>query len=510
LDNDCDINALSLDLQNKPSTGRRKLSSTAERYAKAAEAFAGLDERITKGKVIGAIKKAGPALGLTPEDTATLDALFENSWTQDWLPGSRPIVWPKNATLCMALKVKDRALADRLKRLQALGLIVMRDSPNKKRFGARDHNGHIVLDRTRGIDLSISGVRYAEFVAIAAAWRADYRAMQEARERASCARQALEARLETAEDEGAWSPEWDAFQTEVAPLAASLHTGKGWQTRGVEYFTAMAVQMEAAAARASEMLLREANHLNDKTAPLGAVEQPSNNIQTNHPETCSVTALRTGPAHAGPEKETKETADWPCSRGARDNENNKKVALQEEGGCASENTTTAIDSRQAEFAKLNISPNEIAEMTPELAAYCDTTSRITWSDLDAAANHIRGEWAIGHIIWGEALDVMTLHRRCVVFALILSRGKEYFNGNPGGYFASLVQLDRQRKLMLTQSVMGMRARHLHSPRTSVSPNADAYAMIDMSPSTPSPDRRETARLLSDIARSMSERGNRRR
>ena len=80
--------------------------------------------------------------------------------------------------------------------LVELGLIVMRDSPNGKRYGRRDPQGRIV--EAYGFDLSPLASRCAEFGAQAGAGREERARVQALRRHATIARNGIRQLLETA------------------------------------------------------------------------------------------------------------------------------------------------------------------------------------------------------------------------------------------------------------------------------------------------------------------------
>jgi replication initiation protein RepC len=121
-------------------TGFRRLTPGLLRADRAAGHFAGLPEGVeSHNQLLAAFKAAAPRLGLSVRLVHAVDWLFRFTWPQDWERSGRPIVWPSAATQREVLgvtesrvKVINRALID-------AGLITMKDSPNGKRYGRRDH-----------------------------------------------------------------------------------------------------------------------------------------------------------------------------------------------------------------------------------------------------------------------------------------------------------------------------------------------------------------------------------
>ena len=104
------------------------------------------------GQVLAAFKAAAPYLGLRPSVVHAIDWLFRFTDPLDWQPSSRPIVWPSAAMQQQELGLGPSQVKNLNRHLVELGLVVMRDSPNGKRYGRRDPQGRIV--EAYGFDLS--------------------------------------------------------------------------------------------------------------------------------------------------------------------------------------------------------------------------------------------------------------------------------------------------------------------------------------------------------------------
>ena len=165
-----------------------------------------------------------------------IDWLFKFTQPQDWGRGGRPIVWPSASLQQAALglspsqvKALNRALID-------AGLITMKDSPNGKRYGKREHpKGPIV--EAYGFDLSPLAARYAEFVRLAEDARAERAEMRRLRRRATIARNGITQILETAAEYGFEGEEWLTLSRETRSLTLAL--------RRVEQPEEMAVGVES-------------------------------------------------------------------------------------------------------------------------------------------------------------------------------------------------------------------------------------------------------------------------
>lgn len=160
----------------RPGVGLRKFDQAAATADEFAAKFTGLENALSPGKALTALKRAASYQRIPLRIVTLIDLLF--SWTkpQDWLPGATPVVWPSNALLAEKLGVGVRQVQNILKQAQQLGLIAFRDSPNGHRGGQRDANGNIRW--AYGIVLAPIGVRHCEFVQIVEAGAAKDRELE--------------------------------------------------------------------------------------------------------------------------------------------------------------------------------------------------------------------------------------------------------------------------------------------------------------------------------------------
>ncbi len=89
-------------------------------------------------------------------------------------------------------------------------VVVMKDSPNGKRYGRRDPKGCII--EAYGFDLSPLASRYAEFQATAEAGREERARLQALKRRATIARNGIRQLLETAVEQRITGGDWEAHR----------------------------------------------------------------------------------------------------------------------------------------------------------------------------------------------------------------------------------------------------------------------------------------------------------
>ena len=174
------------------------------------------------GQLLAAFKAAAPRLGLSPRLVHAVDWLFRFTQPQDWGRGGRPIVWPSASMQQEALGLSPSQVKAINRALIEAGLITMKDSPNGKRYGARDRAGRII--EAYGFDLSPIAARHAEFVRLAEEARAERAEMGRLRRRATIARKGIAQILETAAEYGFQGEEWVGLARDTRHLARALRT----------------------------------------------------------------------------------------------------------------------------------------------------------------------------------------------------------------------------------------------------------------------------------------------
>ena len=117
----------------RPS-GLRGMSSVAQVMSAHADTFGGIGST-RKGALLATFKQAAPALGLSDNAMLLIDQLMAFSKECDWEEGRRPIVWPSNDFLQDALGKSLRSIQYARRELEDAGVVVMRDSPQGRRYG---------------------------------------------------------------------------------------------------------------------------------------------------------------------------------------------------------------------------------------------------------------------------------------------------------------------------------------------------------------------------------------
>jgi len=198
-------------------TGWRKPTpglGIAEQLAQAGERVA-----VPKTEAFVAVKRVGAHIGLKASDLMLLDTLGAFTQPQDWEERRRPIVWASNAYLMEQTGFSLSALKRHARRLSEVGVIAFKDSPNGKRWGRRNDDGHIV--EAYGFDLSPMAARVEEFTELYGRIQAERALCQRLKRQITVARRMIRARIEAAIQsalDGAWAQYLELFEGLLARL----------------------------------------------------------------------------------------------------------------------------------------------------------------------------------------------------------------------------------------------------------------------------------------------------
>jgi replication initiation protein RepC len=382
-----------------------------------AENFAGLPPGVdSPGQLLAALKAAASRLGISPRLVHAIDWLFRFTRRQDWEPDARPIVWPSAAMQQAALGLSQTQVKRLNRALIEAGLITMKDSPNGKRYGQRDHKGRIV--EAYGFDLSPLTMRHAEFMRVAEEGRAERAAMGRLRRRATIARKAIIQILETADEYSCNGEEWRILAHETVELARSL--------RGVERLDEMEAGVASLERRQRAARERLEGVLRDvETDPLRTRNEPH---QYNYKPT------------SYPLQDTVITSD--TSSGAGDT-------------TVPQSPSSGLAEKPQRDKQHGIRPDELIRLAPKLKPYLRRPDPV-WSDLVDAADWLRHDLGISKSLWGEACLAMGRELAAVALAIVSTKEPEHFRTTPGGYFHGMVSKHNTGELHLERTVWALR------------------------------------------------------
>ncbi len=398
------------------------------------------------GKVLAAFKAAAPYLGLRPNVVHAIDWLFRFTVPLDWQPSSRPIVWPSAAMQQQELGLGPSQVKNLNRHLVELGLVVMRDSSNGKRYGRRDPQGRIV--EAYGFDLSPLASRCAEFRAQAEAGREERARAQAVRRRATIARNGIRQLLETADEQRIAGDDWDACRNAATTASRGIAGRKG------------STEMEIAVGTLERLQREMRLHLKNALAS-----------QAN-----SQSAPDALPVDINP----KEPKNWPHITTTNHLLNRKDTVIASEGGAIAtltnrssahplgadaaraadrdgENFKRATPHTRTDFGfLLKISPAELTRLAPRLKSYLRNTSP-RWPEIVEAADWLRDELGISKSSWGEACLTLGREQAAIAVAVVSAKPREHFRGSPGAYFHGMLSKAKAGELHLARTIWRMRA-----------------------------------------------------
>lgn len=426
-------------------SGLRRLSLAMLATEHTAEKFQGLggaEEGATRpGHLLAAFKAAAPYLGLAPRVVHAIDWLFAFTQPQDWAEGSRPVVWPSAATQREALGLGLTQVKSLNRHLVELGLVVMRDSPNGKRFGRRSPQGRII--EAYGFDLSPIAARYEEFQALAAAGRAERERMRRLRRRSTIARNGLLQILETVVELGLSDASWTRLEDEVRRLARSLQ--KVERVEEMELGVASLERRQHEARERLESLLAAASPQPEASSegvdsdPKGPENRPHilTTNQTFNPKDTVVASEESRSGAAG----SASHPDTTVQRYGQERGRAEKPARTDRG------------------TVMRMSTDELVRLAPRLRPYLASGSP-SWPEIVEAANWLRHDIGVSKTLWGDACLTMGREEAAIAVAIVSAKTAVR---SPGGYFFGMVAKAKAGELNLARTVWGLRSRGKGEP-----------------------------------------------
>jgi replication initiation protein RepC len=399
---------------------------------RSAEKFTGFPEAVKAyGQLLAAFKAAAPRLGLSARVVHAVDFLFSFTKPQDWLSDSRPIVWPSNETVGIALGLERSQVKEIIRCLIELGLVTMKDSPNGKRYGNRHPNNETGrITEAYGFDLSLFAVRHAEFVRLAEEHQAERRAMKKLRRRRTIAHRGIIQILETAQEYGFEPEEWAILARETKDLTGALKDVD--RLDEMETGVASLERRWQAARGRIEVLLGTVD--SDPKEPENRPHYNNYNQTSNLKEDTVIAA-----------KECSEVRAAPSSPP-------QKPVLQ--GGKVQDPVSPQVPHHDPRGLVDRISADELPRLAPALRKYLNGPGP-DWGDIVNAADWLRADLGVSKSVWDDACVRMGRERAAIAIALVTTKEPGHVK-NPGGYFRSMLRKDLAGDLHLDQSIWGLR------------------------------------------------------
>jgi len=437
-------------------TGFRRLTPSLLQADRSAEHFDGLPDGVEyHGELLAAFKAAAPRLGLSVRLVHALDWLFRFTRPQDWDERGRPIVWPSASMQQEALGLSESGVRNINRGLIDAGLITMKDSPNGKRYGRRDHQGQIT--EAYGFDLSPVATRHAQFLRLAAEAKAERELIGRLRRRATIARKAIAQILETVAEYGFGDDEWSRLRHETQALVKAL--------RRVERPEEITIGVGSLERRQTEARLRLENLLDEVDSTPMPAENCGHNIPTKptlYSKKNTVMAPQEGksastPGAADPASDVGQ-AGGDETQGQPEGENpSRKPTFEPEPQAeqGEKQQTTPPPGRPDSGMVLRLSIDELMKLAPRLRIYLKSP-RPAWPAIVDAADWLRGELGVSKSLWGEACVAMGREQAAIAIAIVSAKPETDFRSTPGGYFHGMVMKAKTGDLNLARTVWGLR------------------------------------------------------
>lgn len=339
--------------------------------------------RVDKWSIFNDLRTARARFGLSDRDLSVLYALLTFLPAKVLEDDAALVVFPSNASLSdRAHGMAESTLRRHLAALVAAGVIWRQDSPNGKRYAARDASGALSL--AFGFDLRPLLNRAAEIAASAAE-------VTEAAETLRRSREALVLRLRDAAkliaygQESALPGNWDGLAARLLPLRAALRRKMDMET------IARLLDQAGDILRALNRMVCVATEEMVGSAAHSERHYPNSKPDSSDSEPCQEMA--------------KAVADTPEPEPGPETEAEPSLPLY-----------------------------IVLKACPDLRLY-SRTNLTSWRDLVATAAELRGMMGISASAWEEALHVMGPAPAAIAVSAMLQRIGTI--QNPGGYLLAL-------------------------------------------------------------------------
>jgi len=410
------------------AAGSRRINLDMRMRLDQADRFQGLPRGTAKPfGFLAAFEQAEPYLGLPPHAYKLIGWLVRQTQPQDWEEGSRPIAWPSARRQAEFLGLSLSRVKALNRALWEAGIFVIRDDPQGRRYGRRDAQGRII--EAYGFDLSPLALRYDEFVKIAAAAKLERDRMRKLRRRSTLARRGIAQAVEELAAQGDGSEALTRLVRETAELVTAARSCM----RSDEL--ALAVQALESRKSAAEDMLRKF---------IKAVETDPMEPE-NRPHSTTTSLMANDINHT-------VTAAEGCSRAE-----------------AKPLKTPPSQEERLFPERLNVTPAQMVELAPRLAAYMPARyDDKNWPALIEAALWLSGEMQINRTLWARACQVMGREYAAVALAIVSTRPAGHFTSGPGGYFAGMLRKFERGELCLGRTLWKLKDQtygHEHRRRT---------------------------------------------
>lgn len=414
-----------------------------------AEKFAQVGERLSvpKTRAVVAVKKVAAIIGLKAPDMLLLDTLAAVTQPQDWEEGRRPIVWPSNEFLMQQAGFSLASLRRHVRRLCEAGVISMKDSPNGKRWGRRDEDGHIL--QAYGFDLAPLAARADEFEALYATVQEERDLCSSLRNSITVTRRVIRAKIEKATEahlKGPWSvleAEFKELLQNIPKRAATpeklmdfLDWLKTLKAQVEEAFDAAFTWPDESDAQVVDMEVDNSDNVISisKNMTPSSLNNETHILTTNQLNPVNSNRFRKKARGGG------VTREEPSDRVERPDEVDLNISWS---------THSNQRGSEVDIPMLMASCPQFAEMARGVLGYIRN-----WNDIHSAAAQLRPMVGISEDAWNVANKVLGPGVAAATIALIFDKHSDGLVKSPGGYLRGIVEKAQAGELHLDRSFYG--------------------------------------------------------
>lgn len=365
-----------------------------------------------KWALLRALAEARAAFGVSDRDLAVLAALlgFHPARALDLDSPEGLVVFPSNAALgARAHGMAESTLRRHLAALTAAGLIRRRDSPNGKRYAARDAGGGVV--RAFGLDLAPLALRAPEIEAAAAVAREAALRLKRLRETATLQLRDAEKLAAFGAAAAPGAAPWEAFALRAAEQRRALRrrldapalASASADLAALRAEIDVALQFESEKSNGNDVDF-ERLHLNSK---------PDSHDSENRNES----AVKAEPGRPDAERGAE----------ARDVDDTRPIAFDRGSGEAERHQAAGDGGAPPPLDVLR-------RACPEIGLYARNGIG-SWRDMVAAAEFVRPMLGISRDAWDAAQTAMGTETAAATIACLLERSDRI--RSPGGYLRAL-------------------------------------------------------------------------
>lgn len=412
-------------------TGRRPRGPEHFASETSAADFPGLPEGDSHLEIRDLVKLIGRKFRMSQPLIKHFILLLNWSRPQDWQPGAQPIVWLSVRETAYQLGISPSQVRRNEATLHSMGALAWRDSPNHRRYGARDATGAIT--EAWGVNLAPAAGLLPELRRLAREHDVDRARWKYLRTRIAACRANILSAVSTALKDGSLSDlEAQAWRNLVIEAVGSIrpHTP----------------------VTALERRLRELDHLDaalqdDLAGDANTASEAVDNCPEDTANACQGTHERRPPL----DYTTKLSGDLITT-------------VAGEVGREGERVAESDPSDMLAAPDLDDIPiGDFVAIMPPILRLRLPHPRYDWPDIVEAAYAAAGELGISQHAWGEACGELGAERAAVALTILAAKHERGLVRTPGAYLRGMTKKSVAGELHLRNSIFGLRHEKHGSP-----------------------------------------------